>query len=254
LLSTNSSSTNLFVIACETDWSGADQWTNIANTFGQGNANAPHRGDGTATNAGPTGYVWDNSVSAQSPATACLQNRSDQFIVAFYDSTGLPGGPVGATNQANWAAYADYPISVSIPPGMTNFWPNRDVYGQALIHLQAGQMYYMQLEHTQTGGGYDEGVTYKIAGTPDPLSPSASIMTGSNIAGTVPFAPSISIVETGSGPLITYTGVLLAGTNLVGGVTNVLAQSSAATAISLGGPSQFSPPHTSPATFYRTSR
>ncbi len=92
-LSTNSSSTNLFVIACETDWSGGDQWTNIADTFGQGNANAPHRGDGTATGVGPTGYVWDNSVAGQSPATASLQNRSDQFIVAFYDSTGLPGGP-----------------------------------------------------------------------------------------------------------------------------------------------------------------
>jgi hypothetical protein len=252
-LSTNSSSTNLFVIACETDWSGNDQWTNIADTYGQGIVNAPHRGDGTATGVGPTGYVWDNSVSGQSPATACLQNRSDQFIVAFYDSTGLPGGPAGATNQANWATYADEQIAVCIPPGMTNFWPQVDANGQALIHLQAGQMYYMQLEHTQTGGGYGEGVTYKIAGTPDPLSPTASIMTGSNIAGTVPFTPTISIVETNGAPLITYTGVLLTGTNLFS-ITNVVAQSSAATAISLGGPSQYSVPHTAPSMFYRTSK
>ncbi len=254
LLSTNSSSTNMFVIACETDWSGADQWTNIANTFGQGNPNAPHRGDGTATGVGPTGYVWDNSVSAQSPATACLQNRSDQFIVAFYDSTGLPGGPAGATNQANWAAFADNQISTCIPPGMTNFWPNRDANGQALIHLQAGQMYYMQLEHTQTGGGYDEGVTYKIAGTPDLLSPSATILTGSNIAGTVPFTPTIAAVKAGGVPAINYTGVLLAGTNLLGGVTNVVAQSSGATAISLGGPSQYIPSPTNHSMFYRTSK
>jgi len=254
-LSTNSSSTNLFVIACETDWSGADQWTNIASQFGQfGNLNGPHRGDGTANGTNintPAGYVIDNSVAGQSPATACLQNRSDQFIVAFYDSTGLPGGPAGATTS--WAG-AESRVEYCVPPGMTNFWPNRDANGQALIHLQAGQMYYMELEHLQNGGGYVEGVTYKIAGTPDPVSPSASILTGSNIAGTVPFAPTIAITETGGGPVITYTGILLAGTNLVGGVTNVLAQSSAATAISLGGPSQYSPSHTNRAVFYRTSR
>jgi hypothetical protein len=69
----------------------------------------------------------------------------------------------------------------------------------------------------------------------------------------VPFTPTISIAETAGGPVITYTGVLLAGTNLFT-ITNVLAQSSGSTAISLGGPSQFSPPHTSPEMFYRTSR
>jgi hypothetical protein len=254
LLSTNSSGTNMFVIACETDWSGSDQWTNISNLFGQ-TGSGPHRGDGTA-NAGidagvPPAYVWDNSVSGQSPATACLQNRSDQFIVAFYDSTGLPGGPAGATTS--WAG-AESKVEFCVPTGMTNFWPNRDVNGQALIHLQAGQMYYMELEHWQNGGGYSECVSYKIAGQPDPLSPSASILTGSNIAGTVPFVPTLSITKTGGVPLITYTGILLAGTNLVGGVTNVVAQSSGATAISLGGPSQYSPPPTSPAMFYRTSR
>ena len=37
-LSTNSSPTNLFVIACESDWSGADEWTNISDTYGQGRA------------------------------------------------------------------------------------------------------------------------------------------------------------------------------------------------------------------------
>ncbi len=114
-------------------------------------------------------------------------------------------------------------------------------------------MYYLQLEHTQTGGGYDESVTYKIAGTPDPLSPTASILTGSNIAGTVPFTPTISIAETPGGPVINYTGVLLAGTNVLN-ITNVVAQSSGATAISLGGPSQYSVPHTAPDMFYRTSK
>jgi hypothetical protein len=52
--------------------------------------------------------------------------------------------------------------------------------------------------------------------------------------------------------VVTYTGVLLAGTNLTS-ITNVVAQSSASTAISLGGPSQYSPSHAG-TMFYRTSR
>ncbi len=249
-LSTNSSSTNLFVIACDSDWCGADIWTNI------NGGSSPHRGDGTATGTNasppytPTGYVWDNSVAGQSPATACLQNRSDQFIVAYYDSTGLPGGPPQATDS--WAT-AESKVEYCVPPGMTNFWPNVDANGQALIHLQAGQMYYMVLDNEQQGGGYNEGVTYKIAGTPDQPVEGSTLLTGSVIAGTVPFTPTISITESNGAPLITYTGVLLAGTNLFS-ITNVMAQSSASTAISLGGPSQYSPPHTNPSMFYRTSQ
>jgi hypothetical protein len=250
-LSTNSSSTNLFVIACDGDWNGADQWTNISDTY----PSSPHRGDGTATGVGPTGYVWDNSVAAQSPATACDQNRSDQFLVAYWDSSGVTGAvgePAGATDQVNWES-ADAPVANNLPPGMTNFWPDVDANGQALINLQAGQMYYLQLEHNQNGGGYDESVTYKYAGDPDPHSPSSTILTGSNIAGTVPFTPTVSIAETNGRPVITYTGVLLAGTSL-SGITNVVAQSSASTAISLGGPSQYSPPNTATNMFYLTSR
>ena len=262
-LSTDDTPGNLRVIACESAWNGADQWTNICDQYdGPG---SPHRGDGTATGtvgAGtpPTAYVWDNSIAGQSPATACLQNRSDQFIVAFYDSSGLPGGPAGATTS--WAgAYSQ--VTDCVPVGMTNnFWPNVDANGQALITLQAGQMYYMQLEHMEIGGGQNGSVTYKIAGDPDPYSgdPTAnpavigdlSALTGSVIAGTVPFTPTISIAQTASGPVITYTGVLLAGTN-VNEITNVVAQSSATTAISLGGPSQYSPPPSGESMFYRTT-
>jgi len=248
-LSTNSSATNLFVIACESLWSGPDQWTNISDSYpGPGQ---PHRGDGTATGVGPTGYVWDNSIAGQSPATASLQNRSDQFIVAYYDSTGITNGaPPGATNY--WVNNTWSKVEYCVLPGMTNdFWPNVDANGQALIHLQAGQMYYLQLDSVQQGGGFDESVTYKLASDPDPHSPSATALTGAVIAGTVPFTPTISIAH-GSGPVITYTGVLLAGTS-VSGITNVVAQSSAATAISLGGPSQYIPPNTTTNMFYRTS-
>jgi hypothetical protein len=256
-LSTNESSANLFVIACESDWSGADEWTNICDEY----PSTPHRGDGTASAAiGTSSYVWDNSTAASSPATACDQNRSDQFIVAYWDSsglTGVAGEPAGAADQSNWAS-AEAPVANCIPAGMTNFWPNVDANGQALIHLQAGKMYYLQLEHVQNGGGYDETVTYKIAGQPDPFSGvpgttagSASKLTGSVIAGTVPFKPTISIGETNGAPVVTFTGVLYAGADLAH-ITNVVAQSSASTAISLGGPSQYRPETASGAMFYRT--
>jgi len=253
-LSTNESPSNLCVIACDSLWNGSGQWTNITDQFpGPG---TPHRGDGTATGAGPAGYVWDNSIAGQSPATACLQNRSDQFIVAYWDSsgiTGAPGEPAGATDQANWATAPSH-VADCIPTGMTNFWPNVDTNGQALIHLEAGHKYYMQLESIQNGGGYNEGVTYKFAGAPDPASPSASALTGAAIAGTVSFTPSISINSSNGVSVITYTGVLLAGTNL-SSITNVVAQSSAATAISLGGPSQYiAPANPNKTMFYRTSK
>ena len=261
LLSTNDSPTNLRVIACESLWSGADQWTNVNNQFPTG----PHRGDGTQTGIAGTGYLWDNSIAAQSPATADEQNRSDQFIVAYWDSSqllGQPGEPVGATNQANWANQNTVSaVTACVPVGMdTNFWPNVDTNGQALITLQAGQKYFMELQHVQIGGGYDMSVTYKMAGQPDPDSgvpgtssgvPSA--LTGSVIAGTVPFSPMISVSNSPTGPVITYTGVLLAGTN-INQVTNVVAQSSAGTAVSLGGPSQYRPPAASSQVFYRTSQ
>lgn len=257
-LSTNDSPTNLEVIACDSLWNGIDQWTNIEDQY----PSAPHRGDGTATAAAGTGSVWDNSVVGQSPASACNQNRSDQFIVAYWDSSGITGAvgePAGATDQVNWATSASSLVSACVPAGKTNFWPNVDANGQALISLQAGHMYYLQLEHVQIGGGYNMDVTYKIAGQPDPFSGvpgtssgTTSALTGSVIAGTVPFRPTISIAETPTGPAIDYTGVLLAGTSL-SGITNVVGQSSASTAISLGGPSQYTVPAGGSKMFYRTS-
>ena len=240
-LSTNDASTNLFVIATESNWSPQDEWTNI-NDYG----GSPQLGDGTANGAGPTingnPYVWDNSVAGQSPATACIQNRSDQFIVAYYDSTGATGGPPQATNS--WLTAAP-PVDNCVPLGTTNFWPFRDTNGQALITLHAGQRYFMMLEHAQNTGGYDEDVTYKIASEPDPYSPTNSLLTGSVIAGFVPFAPTISITNTPAGPQINYTGVLLAGSSL-STITNQVA-------ISSNGTSVYIPPNLNTNMFYRTS-
>ncbi len=245
-LSTNSSSTNIFVIACETDWDGADQWTNIEDQF----PSQPHRGDGTASGTNNlSGFVWDNT------GTASLQNRSDQFITAYYNGAnlgvGLPGEPTDSTlaEQAVWAASADVSqgsMTTVIQTNTENFWPHRDANGHALISLVAGQKYFMQLEHINNTGGYDESVTYKFAGAADPTSPGATVLTGANIAALVPFTPTISIADVAGAPQITYTGVLYSGTNLAA-ITNVLA-------ISSNGPSVFNPVHTAPKMFYRTSQ
>jgi hypothetical protein len=254
-LSTNSEPTNLFVIAVETDWSGADFWTNYSTEYNS----VDHRGDGTALINDATATTgWDDSVAAGSsnlsgiwvpnPATACDQNRSDQFIVAYYDSyntqNGTTLGPPGA-NDSWTGPYLDEQVTTVVAPGMTNFWPKVDAHGQALISLTAGQRYFMQLEHWQNTGGYDESVTYKYAGAPDPNTSTATVLTGDNIAALVPFTPGISIAKVAGEPVITYTGVLYAGTT-VNAITNQVA-------ISSGGPSQYSPPAASPALFYRTS-
>jgi hypothetical protein len=252
-LSTNSDPTNLCVIAAETLWSDGDSWTNYSYEFPTGD----HRGDGTSTTANAAGTVgWDTSAAAgatnggvfvPNPATACQQNRSDQFIVAYYDSSGLPGGPAGADDQANWANLVTAGLSEvtdAVLPG-SRFWPNVDANGQALISLTAGQKYYIQLEHVNQTGGYAESVTYKYAGAPDPLSPTASIMSGSNIEALVAFTPSLSITQSNGSPVINYYGVLLSGTT----VTNINTQ----VGVSSGGAGQYIPPPGQAAEFFRAS-
>jgi hypothetical protein len=250
-LSTNSDPANLCVIAAETLWTTEGGWTNYSYEYPTGD----HRGDGTSitVNAGGT-LGWDTSAAAgmtngsgvwvPDPATACQQNRSDQFIVSYYDSSGLPGGPAGANDQANWSSYALDQVTWAVTNG-SRFWPYVDANGQALISLQAGQQYYIQLEYCQQTGGYGGGVTYKYAGDPDPLSPSATIMTGTNIAALVPFTPSLSIALSNGSPVITYYGVLWSGPT----VTNISTQ----VGISSGGAGQYIPPAGQSAEFFRTS-
>jgi len=239
-LSTNSDPANLRVIAVESLWSNADSWTNYSYEYPTGD----HRGDGTSTtvnSAGATG--WDTSAAAASPATACQQNRSDQFIVAYYDSSGLAGGPPGANDQANWATALSQVTDVVLPGSL--FWPKVDANGQALISLEAGQRYYIQLESVNQTGGYAETVTYKYAGAPDPLSPTASSMSGASIEALVPFTPGLSITQSNGSPMINYYGVLLSGTT----VTNINTQ----VGISSGGQGQYVPPAGQTAEFFRTS-
>jgi hypothetical protein len=242
-LSTNSEPSNLCVIAVESLWSDADSWTNYSYEYPTGD----HRGDGTSTTANAAGTMaWDTSQASTNPATACQQNRSDQFIVAYYDSyntaNGTTLGPPGANDS--WAGALSQTTDC-LTPGMTNFWPKVDANGQALISLVAGQKYFMQLEHVNQTGGYDEGVTYKFAGAPDPTSQVTTAgLTGANIEALVPFVPSVSVGSVAGQPVFTYTGVLLAGPTITS-ITNEVA-------ISAGGTSQYSPPPGSPAMFYKT--
>jgi hypothetical protein len=246
-LSTNADPGNLRVIAAESLWSNGDSWTNYSYEFPTGD----HRGDGTSTTASAAGTIgWDTSAAAGSlagnvfvpdPATACQQNRSDQFIVAYYDSSGATGGPAGATDS--WGAALSQVTDV-VTNG-TQFWPNRDTNGQALISLEAGKQYYMQLEHVNQTGGYAESVTYKYTGAPDPVSPTASALSGSAIQGLVAFTPSVSISLSNGTPVIAYFGVLLSGATVNHIDTQV--------GISSGGAGHYVPPAGQAAQFFRAS-
>jgi hypothetical protein len=88
--------------------------------------------------------VWSNpdQWTVSGGGSSLSQKRSDQFIPA--------GGSVA-------------PFANGIP-------------------LVAGQMYYIEGDHNQGGGGDNFGVTYKYIGAPDPITNSASLLTNGNIA------------------------------------------------------------------------
>ncbi len=54
------------------------------------------------------------------------------------------------------------------------------------IPMTAGQPYYIELDHQDTGGGENAGVTYKTVSDPDPANGTASALTGARVAITVP--------------------------------------------------------------------
>jgi hypothetical protein len=237
-LSTDEDPANLKVIAAESQWSNGDSWTNFSIVSPAGD----HRGDGTATGVINANVGFDNSAAGASPATADLQNRSDQFLVAYNDS--LDG--VG-----NWPAAISQVTSVVAADAM-NFWPTVDANGQALIHLVAGHRYFMQAEYQQGFGGTDLGVTYKFAGDLDPASPSVTVMNAASnptVYGTIsslgPFTPSVSI---GQNAVITYTGILQSSTNVAGPYSDI------ANATSTNGPATFTPSASSGAKFFRSHR
>lgn len=83
--------------------------------------------------------------------------RSDLF--------GSGGGPNAFDNFIyGWALY----------PGFNT--------GDSGIPLVAGTKYYIEVDHFQGGGGQSAAVTYKLAGSADPATGTASLLTGTNIS------------------------------------------------------------------------
>jgi hypothetical protein len=87
--------------------------------------------------------------------------RSDQFE--------LSGGG-GAAN-------------VAVASGVYGSWsPWPGLNGDGSITLTAGTQYYIEVDHWQGNGGQCAGVTYKIAGQPDPAYQSPPLLAGGNIS------------------------------------------------------------------------
>ena len=110
-VSTDNNPASKRMVAQETGWSNARQWT------------APGGGGSTAP-----------------------QKRSDQF------------SPDGGFSQ---------PFAAGLP-------------------MTGGQPYYIELDHQDTGGGENAGVTYKLISDADPANGTASALTGARVAITVP--------------------------------------------------------------------
>jgi hypothetical protein len=111
----------------------------------------------------------------------------------------------------------------------TTEWPNTDPgTGNAIIHLDAGQRYYMQAVHFRYtySGADDFAATYTYAGAPVPVAGTAPVVTG-NVVGTfldptgasVSFSQQPTNVTILQGRKATFTGVAtgqsLYGTNVV---------------------------------------
>jgi hypothetical protein len=124
---------------------------------------------------------WSNpdewTTSAGGSATS--QKRSDQFTLSGTITPQYPNG-VPAT-----------PATLS--PQYTNG-----------IFLVQGYMYFFELIHENGNGGYNDGVTYKYVGAPDPNSGDATLMTGSNIA-YVELPPASESVTFNTGAKVTNT-------------------------------------------------
>jgi hypothetical protein len=155
---------------------------------------------------GPTGG-WDAGPD---------QNRSDEFIAAYHAETN------GSWTTTEIGFIAD----VTGNPSTMPFWPTLDSHGNALITLQAGQKYYLQLDHQQGYGGANLSVTYAFATNPgsrvnDPATGATSLISGGATAAIVPFNPSVSISKGVSGLVINYTGTLQSATTVQGPYSDV---------------------------------
>ena len=143
---------------------------------------------------------WTLSNTA-SPEYALLSSgewRSDQFTAG--------GGQNAFSAYINgWAA-----------------WPNFN-HGNGGIPLVAGTKYYIEMDAFQGTGAQNAAVTYKLAGSADPVSGTASLLTGADISGEfldtqLPVNPPVLSGASVSGGKVVLTGTY----GLVNAAYNVL--------------------------------
>jgi autotransporter-associated beta strand protein len=103
-------------------------------------------------------WTLTNTASGEYPLLSSGEWRSDQFTI---------NGGVNA-----FAAF----ISGWSP------WPTFN-YGNGGIPLVAGTRYYIEMDAHQAAGGQNATVTYKLAGSADPVSGTATLLTGADISG-----------------------------------------------------------------------
>jgi hypothetical protein len=138
----------------------------------------------------PNGTDWtcSNTNSAEYAYFSTSEWRSDGFETN--------GGPSAFANLVGtWSA-----------------WPGLNTDGS--IPLKGGQQYYIELDHWQGTGGQSAAVTYKLAGSPDPVPGAASLLTGNTILASVP--------DTLAPPRAVISDIRISGSNVVMTATNGL--------------------------------
>jgi|GEM_PF-2154963 len=173
-LSTDATPANLKLVAADQGWQNMRAWTGVGGSSSDaGTTNVVFR---RGRNPGPdvlltNGFLW----------VGPFENRSDEFL----------NSP--RTNLLTSAAQA---------------WPNKDVNGNAVIHLVANQRYYLELLFREGGGGDYTSVAWKKAGDPDPVDGDPEIDASVllvNWPDSLSFTKQPASVTVGEGQLVTFS-------------------------------------------------
>ena len=156
---------------------------------------------------------------------------SDDASDLFVSTDATPGNKrlvaqeTGWSNARQWTA----PGAAGTGPNKrSDQWTTNGVAPYASgIHMLAGQPYYIEMDHQDTGGGENAGATFKLISDPDPANGSASAFTGSNIKISVPRSFNVAFAQQPASVSVpAYTNVVftVAGTTdskvAVGGTGN----------------------------------
>jgi hypothetical protein len=197
----------VFFVACDdasalwlsTDSNPANAYQIAQNQAWMWNSAGP---DWLCANTGSAEYT---SVYAPPPtATGVAEFRSDQFEL----------------NSSSISVFAWMSGSSFAP------WPGLKENGS--IPLVAGRSYYIELDHYQGSGGQSVGVTYKLAGDPDPAPGTATLMTSGVLSTIVPDSSLPTPRPQITGFRVSGADRILTGTGLANAAYNVLSSTNAA--------------------------